>query len=96
MNMKKIITRKAWSDSDTAEMIALYNMFLAHQQAGEKYTKAAPIRALAEKKGRSKGSIEAKMMNLSAVYRDLGMEWVTGYKPLSNYAKSLKDAVTGE
>ena len=91
--MHKITKRKAWTDNESLAVIELYNYFLNCQLNDEAYTKASKVRHLAELLGRSKGSIEAKLMNVSAVMRDLGNVWVTGYKPLSNYNKSLKDQV---
>ena len=46
---------------------------------------------------RSRGSIEAKLMNASAAHRDLMADATTmdgfGYRCLPNYQKSLKDAM---
>lgn len=46
---------------------------------------------------RSRGSIEAKLMNITACVHDLGQYNNSmaefGYRPLSNYQKSLKTAV---
>jgi len=39
--------------------------------------------------GRSKGSIERKHQNISAVLRELGLPWIFGYKPLANYQNAL-------
>lgn len=94
MHMKKITTRITWTDEHVEQMLNLYFSFLASQLAGAAYTKAAPVRELAAAQGRSKGSIEAKMMNVSAVLETMGREWVTGYKPLKNFNKALLDQVT--
>ena len=93
MNMHKITTRKPWSDGDVSALLRVYYTFLNYQQSGEAYTKAPAVRSLAADLGRTKGSIEAKMMNVSAVLNDRGLPFVTGYKPLSNYNKSLADQV---
>ncbi len=92
MNIK-ITNRKAWSDDENRAQVALYLVFYAKQKSGEKYQKASSVRALAEKLGRTKGSIEAKLMNVSGVMVDLERDWVNGYKPLSNYNKALRDTV---
>lgn len=89
MNMKKAINRKPWSDADVKGVLKLYNSFLHSQFDGEKYVKAPAVRALAEKQDRTKGSIEAKMMNVSAVLQMHGRAFVTGYKPLPNINKAL-------
>lgn len=93
MNMHKITTRKPWDNNDLLEVCKTYLSFLRSQAAGEAYTKAPAVRACAERCQRSKGSIEAKMMNISAILQDHGRDWVTGYKPLSNYQKSMVETV---
>ena len=93
MKMAPIKTRVQWTPEHVEQMLALYFAFLANQQNGVAYQKAASIRELAAKQGRSKGSIEAKMMNVSAVLDQAGKEWVTGFKPLSNFNRALADQV---
>ncbi len=93
MNIKKINTRKQWSDTDVNQCIALYLSFLDSQQHNEAYTKAKPVRELAELQGRSKGSIECKLMNISAACCALNMPYVKGYKPLVNYNKALEQQI---
>jgi len=39
---------------------------------------------------RSKGSVEAKLMNLSAVRQELNLPMVTGYAPLANMATECR------
>lgn len=94
MKIKKITTRKVWTDEDNKEVVDLYNTFLALQESETKYQKAAPVRELAEKQGRSKGSVECKLMNISAIRQEhFKLPIVKGYKSLSNYNKDLLDAV---
>jgi hypothetical protein len=49
---------------------------------------------------RSRGSIEAKLMNASAAHRDIDPDATTmdcyGYRALSNYQAALKQAMTEE
>ena len=94
MNALKITTRKPWTDSDVKELMSVYAGFLAAELSDRAYVKATAVRELAAKLERSKGSIEAKMMNVSAVLQDHGQPFVKGYKPLSNYSKSLIDQVS--
>jgi hypothetical protein len=44
--------------------------------------------------GRSDGSIEYKHQNISAVLLSMGLPYVEGYKPASNYQELLSDLVT--
>ena len=59
----------------------------------KKYVKVDHNRALQEKIGRTKGSIEFKHQNISAVLKGLGETWINGYKPAFNFQMSLVDAV---
>ncbi len=107
--MKHTTNAGPWTDAENAALIALYFTMLDHATAGEAYNKAAMIRAAqgeqtSNQRGgaftplsnRSRGSIEAKLMNASAAHRDLGgtptMDGY-GYRALSNYQKTLKDAM---
>lgn len=85
---------QAWSNEEVAATVNSYFQMLALEQKGEKYNKAAFRKQLLEQlNNRSAGSIEFKHQNISAVLRDLGMDYIKGYKPLANYQKSLKEAV---
>jgi len=58
------------------------------------YKKSAHRRALKKKlNGRTDGSIEFKHQNISAVLMGLGMPFINGYKPMSNYQKILVSVV---
>jgi hypothetical protein len=102
-------TRKPWTDTENAALAALYFAMLDAAITGEKYNKAAMIRAYqfagkdqpfmaaSALAARSRGSIEAKLMNASAAHRDLFPDAVTmdgfGYRALANYQKALRDAI---
>ena len=43
--------------------------------------------------GRTRGSVEYKHENISAVLNELGLPWLPGYVPHSNYQKALLDAI---
>lgn len=95
MHMKKAINPKDWSPVELAELIDLYQYFLNQQLSGNKYQKAGPVRALMARLSRTRGSIEAKLMNISGVLAALGMGAciVRGYKPLSNYSVDMVEPV---
>lgn len=94
MKMKPVTTRHPWTAENNRAVIDLYNKFLAFQVAGEKYQKAASVRALAESQGRTKGSVECKLMNISAIRQNLlSLEIVKGYKALDNYNHDLAEMV---
>ncbi|WP_170509162.1 DUF3883 domain-containing protein [Ruegeria arenilitoris] len=82
-----------WSDLENDAIVADYFSMLSDELAGKKYNKAARNRALQDLIGRSKGSIEFKHQNISAVLKALGEPWIIGYKPAYNFQMSLVDAV---
>jgi ABC-type transport system substrate-binding protein len=104
--------RKApWNDTENRALCALYFAMRSKVDQGKEYNKAAMIREAmtgtaeiggctiirsAPLKDRSKGSIEAKLMNLTAVLHDIGRAQFSmaehGYRPLSNYQSDLKQA----
>jgi len=88
--------RRRWTLEETQEAYVLYLEFLEAQQAGVRYVKAPLVRELALELNRSTGSVEAKMMNFSGVRQANHMEWVKGYKPLSNFARADRLVVMGE
>ena len=57
--------------------------------ANQSFVKAEINRKVQSATGRSKGSVEFKNQNISAVLRELGMPWVKGYLPLANYQSAL-------
>ena len=101
---KAIQSAGAWSTSETVGIVILYRRLSILQQAGKlgrgngKTSKAALVRAFTEETGRSRGSVEAKLMNVSAVVEDLlplcKVELVVGYRPLPNLAKELREVAT--
>ncbi len=66
---------------------------LAHDISGQPYNKAEHNRGLQTRIGRSRGSIEYKHQNISAVLLGLGEDWIPGYKPAFNIQTTLVDAV---
>jgi hypothetical protein len=99
-------TRTPWTDQENAALVALYFAMLDKAITGQSYNKAAMIRAargihsgvsFGPLCSRSRGSIEAKLMNASAAHRDISGAVITmndhGYRCLSNYQKSLKVAM---
>ncbi len=102
-----------WSDAENTAGVALYFRMLDKAQAGQPYNKAHMIReargwrdGLPHDDGalfnRSRGSIEAKLMNMSAAHAAIGdgiagRVTVTmagfGYVPLANMQAALRDAM---
>ena len=87
------MSREEWSDLENDAIVADYFSMLSDELAGNAYNKAAHNRALQKIIGRSKGSIEFKHQNISAVLKGLGETWIKGYKPAFNFQMSLVDTV---
>jgi len=93
-----------WVDAELAAAIELYDQMHKLTMMGATFNKARMIRearcfngAHQPLIGRSKGSIEMKLMNISAACEafdrpDLSMA-EHGYRPMKNMQKALKDAV---
>ena len=82
-----------WTDEENDTIIADYFAMLADDLAGNPYNKAQHNRDLQAAIGRSRGSIEWKHQNISAILIGLGETWITGYKPAFNFQTPLVDAV---
>lgn len=82
-----------WSDSENDIIVADYFAMLRQELAGQAPVKAHHNRALVELIGRSRGSIERKHMNISAVLERLGLRRIGGYAPNVNFQNSLIAAI---
>lgn len=99
MKMKPLnkTQRKAWTPENNRELIDLYNSMLKLQEQGEKFNKAAMVRVLVENQERTKGSIECKLMNVSAIRQNLlQLPIVKGFKALDNYNHDLAEMVCSD
>ncbi|WP_246773992.1 DUF3883 domain-containing protein [Bradyrhizobium diazoefficiens] len=82
-----------WSEDEVSAVVESYFRMLALERAGTPYNKSENRRRLMEVVGRSEGSIERKLQNVSAVLDVLGAQWINGYKPLAHYQDALVGAV---
>jgi hypothetical protein len=104
------MTATAWTDNEIHEVLILYRGMWIYATSGVDYNKARMIReargqetpecpggAIAPLGSRSKGSIEMKLMNVTAALESIGRDDLSmaeyGYRPMTNMQKSLKDAV---
>lgn len=78
-----------WSTHEVEAIVADYLDMLQLDLARQPYSKAERNRALQELIGRSKGSIEYKHQNISAVLAEFGLPFIEGYKPARNYQRAL-------
>lgn len=86
-----------WSESEVEAAVADYFDMLRSELNGQKYNKTAHRRALMEQlNNRSDGSVELKHQNISAVLIEMGIPYIDGYKPRSNYQRALLPAAVSE
>ncbi len=79
-----------WSEDEVRLIVADYFDMLRLDMADRPYSKAEHNRSLRERlNARSKGSVEFKHQNISAVLLDREMPYLDGYKPARNYQKRL-------
>jgi len=84
----------AWTRDEVEAIVADYFEMLSKELAGVPFDKTAHRKRLAKLlNNRTDGSIEFKHQNISAVCLELGVPYVDGYKPRSNYQSTLRDVV---
>ena len=83
-----------WSDTENDAVVASYFGMLSDELSGRRYNKASQNRALQEQTGRSRGSIEFKLCNVSAACVGLGLPIIKGYRPRSNFQMSLAESAS--
>lgn len=82
-----------WTDQQNDLIVGDYFDMLGLELAEKPFVKAHRNVALQKLTGRSRGSIERKHMNISAVIVRLGLRPLRGYPPLPNFQASLIAAV---
>ena len=82
-----------WRDDELDAIVEDYFQMLALDLRGESYVKAHHRLILMRRLGRTKGSIERKHQNISAVLDEIGLPWIRGYVPMSNYQGSIVQAI---
>lgn len=86
-----------WSTEEVEAIVADHLQMLTLELAGQRYSKTEHRRRLRAKlNNRSDGSIEFKHSNISAVLIHLGIPYIRGYQPRSNYQAMLADVVTDQ
>ncbi|WP_448255146.1 hypothetical protein [Ottowia oryzae] len=74
-----------WIEEEVQATVASYFEMLRLEAARQRYTKTEFNAQLRQQlRGRSKGSVELKYQNISAVLNDLELPFIPGYKPRSN------------
>ena len=79
-----------WSHQEVEIIVEDYLAMLALELRGQDYNKAERNRELQKLlPARSRGSIEFKHQNISAVMIEMGYPYVEGYKPRRNFQRSI-------
>lgn len=73
-----------WTPNEVRTCVDAYLAMLGLEVAGIKYSKIEFNRQVQTSTGRSKGSVEFKFQNISAVLNQFGLRWIQGYKPATN------------
>lgn len=83
-----------WSKFEVDLAVADYMAMLSSELQGIAFNKKAHRTALLPLLNlRSHGSVEHKHQNISAVLIDIGLPYISGYKPLGNYQALLHERV---
>lgn len=82
-----------WSATENDAIVADYLEMLELELTGQSFNKAAHNRALQLLTGRSKGSVEFKHCNISALMQEFGLPLIDGYKPRSNAQDALRETI---
>jgi hypothetical protein len=82
-----------WSEKENDSVVLAYLDMLGRKLRDEPYVKTETNRRVQEATGRSKGSVEFKFANVSAVLNEMHHPYIRGYQPRSNFQDSLRDAV---
>ncbi len=83
-----------WSEQEVRLAVSDYFEMLLDELKGEKYVKALHNKMLVTKlDSRSRGSVEFKHENISAVLLELELPYIDGYKPRKNIQGILRDIV---
>jgi 5-methylcytosine-specific restriction protein A len=84
---------RAWSDAELTSAVQAYLGMLYAELAGKTYSKSEVNRQLRNGPlaGRTKGSIEFRMQNISAALYELRMPRIAGYLPARNVGSTVMD-----
>jgi len=84
-----------WSTSELEAAVDAYLKMLALERQGQKINKAYENRLLREGTlaGRTVGSVEFRMLNISTVLERMGKERINGYKSLPHVGSNIENAI---
>ncbi len=84
-----------WSDSENDAIVEDYFNMLHSELKGQPYNKTKHRNILRRQlDDRSKGSVEFKHQNISFILFEMGIPFISGYKPRKNVQSTLSDAIS--
>lgn len=83
-----------WTNEENDAVVAAWFAMLMDDLARRRVNKAEQNRALQDQTGRSRGSVEFKLCNVSAAARAFGLPNLRGYQPRFNFQMALAEAVS--
>lgn len=86
----------SWTPEENAATVSAYLGMLEQELTGQPFVKSEINRCVVASIGRSRGAVERKFQNISAVLRDERCIYIDGYKPLGNYQRALADEVRSQ
>ena len=86
-----------WTDAELEAAVKAYLQMLGQEARGESYSKAEANRLLRASllRTRSKGSVDYRMANISAVLKTLGRPIIPGYLPMGNVGARTAERIKG-
>ncbi len=85
-----VIMGDVWTDKEVEAIVKDYFDMLVCELQGNLYNKSKHRKNISEKlNNRSHGSIEYKHQNISALLIEQGLPYISGYKPKSNYQRTV-------
>lgn len=89
--------RRDWSARENELLLDVYLHLLLAEMESQRPNKREALRPLEQALDqRTRGSIEFKMQNVSAILQDEGRPWIDGFKPLENSQAALRSALLEE
>ncbi|EJN24794.1 MULTISPECIES: HNH endonuclease [unclassified Pseudomonas] len=84
-----------WSEVEIQAAVDAYLKMLAREQSGQKFVKTEENRILREGPlaGRTKGSVEFRMQNISTVLVEMDRKRIEGYKPAKNVGANVTRSI---
>lgn len=83
-----------WSEAEIQATVEDYFSMLTYEMRGVDYNKSEHRAVLmGALSNRSKGAVELKHQNISAILNEEGLRFIEGYKPRGNYQKVLRNHV---